>query len=133
MKIIISTCVLILSIAVSAQGQNMGEVDIQKMGQAMQEIMQCMSKIDQADLMALEEKSEQFDREMEELCSQGKRNKAQKKAVTYGKEIKKNPTLKQMMECGEINKKYGIPQGEDEASIMDSDFDFSKDHVCDDY
>ena len=135
MKIIISTLLLVLSVVVSVQSQNTSEVVMQKLGQAMQEMMQCMAKIDQAELAVLEEKSEQFDQEMEELCSQGKRKEAQEKAIAYSKQMMKNPTLEQMIECGEINKKYGIPQekDEDEISIMDPEFDFSKNHVCDDF
>ena len=90
-----------------------------------------MAKIDQSELAALEEKSEQFGQEIEELCTQGNRSKAQKKAIAYGKEMMKNPALIQMKECGEINKKYGLPQDEDTTSTMDSEFDFSKHHVCD--
>ena len=135
MKIIITALLLILPVVVSAQTQGVSEADMQKYAQAMQEMMQCMAKVDQAEIAALEEESEQFEQEMESLCSQGKRKEAQEKAIAYSKEIMKNPALKQMTECGEINKKYGIAveEDEDEVSIMDSEFDFSKHHVCDDF
>ena len=131
MKIIIAILFLVFPVVVSAQNQGPSEVEMKKIGQAMQEMMQCMAKIDQSELAALEEKSEQFGQEIEELCTQGNRSKAQKKAIAYGKEMMKNPALIQMTECGEINKKYGLPQDEDTTSTMDSEFDFSKHHVCD--
>lgn len=132
MKVIIAIVFLLFPVVVSAQNQGTNEADMQKLGQAMEEMMRCMAKLDRAELAAIEEKSAQFEQEVEELCSQGERGKAQEKAIIYSKELMNNPTLIQMQECGEINKKYGLPQDEDTASAMDSEFDFSKQHVCDD-
>ena len=133
MKTVITFLFLIFPAVVFAQNQGVNQGDMNKIGQAMQKMMQCMAKIDQAELTALEEKSEQFGQEIEDLCSQGNRSKAQKKAIAYGKEMMNNPALIQMKKCAELNKQYGLPQGEDSRSAMDSDFDFSNHHVCDDF
>lgn len=132
MKIIITILFLTFPVVAFAQSQGTDQVDMQKLQQAMDEMILCMANIDQAELAALGEKSEQFEQEIKELCSQGKRDLAQEKAIVFTEEIMKNKALEQMKKCGEINKKYGIPQDEDSSSMMDSDFDFSKHHVCDD-
>ena len=51
-----------------------------------------------------------------------------KKAIAYGKEMMKNPALKQMKECGEITRGL-VP--EESMPSMEDDFDFSDGHVCD--
>lgn len=133
MKTIITLLCLVFPVVVSAQSQGMNEIDMQKLGQAMQEMMECMAQIDQAELAKLEEKSEQFDQEIEQLCREGKRKQAQEKVIAFSKEMRNNPALKQMEKCGEINKKYGLPQDEDEdsSSFLGNDFESSGHHVCD--
>lgn len=133
MKTVITILCLIFPVVASAQNQGMEGVDMQKLGLAMQEMMECMSQIDQAALAGLQEKSEQFEQELKELCSQGKRSEAQEKAIAYSKEMMDDPVLKQMQKCGEINEKYGIPQDEevDSSSFFGEDIESSNRHVCD--
>ena len=55
MKIIVTILCLIIPAVASAQNQG---PDMQKLGQAMQEMMQCMAQINHAELASLQEKSE---------------------------------------------------------------------------
>jgi hypothetical protein len=128
MKTIVTILFLLLPVAASAQNQDMNGVDMGQMMMLMQEMQECMAKVDQAELEALEQRSEEMDAEITALCEQGKRDEAQKKAIAYGKEMMKNPALKQMKECGEITKDL-VP--EESMSSMEDDFDFSDGHVCD--
>ena len=127
-KSIVIILFLMFPVAATAQNQGMNGADMGKMMQLMQEMQQCMAKVDQAELEALEKQSEKLGEELEALCKNGKRKKAQKKAVAYGKKVMKNPALVQMRKCGEITKGL-IP--DDSMSSFDDEFDFSNRHVCD--
>ena len=122
-------CVMIASIS-NAQTQGFSEADMQNMMQVMQKMQECMAKVDQAALDELDQKSKEIDAELKTLCEKGKRDKAQKKAIAYSKEMLKNPALKQMRECGEMVKGM-VPEGT--MPSMAEDFDYSEDkgHVCD--
>ena len=128
MKAFIIVLLLMFPVAATAQDQGMGGNNMEKMMQLMQEMEQCMAKVDQAALEAFEKESEEVSAELEELCNKGKRKKAQKKAIAFGKKVMKNPAIKQMQKCGELTK--GLLPEQAEPSIEDT-FDFSNRHVCD--
>ncbi len=128
MKMIIMVLFLMFPITVSAQNQGMSGNNMEKMMQLMQEMQQCMAKVDQAALEAFEKESQKISDELEILCSKGDRKKAQKKATAYGKKVMNNPAIKQMQKCGELTK--GLLPEQAEPSIEDT-FDFSNRHVCD--
>ena len=73
-----------------------------------------------------EKESEKIGAEIEALCENGERKKAQKKAVAYGKKVIKNPALAQMRKCGEITKGM-MPKNS--MSSFEKEFDFSNRHV----
>ncbi len=119
---------LMFPVAAMAQNQSMNAGDMQQMMQLMQKMQQCMAQVDQARLEVIGEKSEKFGQEIEALCKAGKRKKAQKMAIAYGKKIMKDPVMVQMKKCGEITKGM-LP--ESMAPSFDEEFDFSNKHVCD--
>ena len=80
MKIIVTLLCLLFPVAAAAQNQGMQGVDIEKMMQLMQEMQKCMEKVDQNELLALEKESEKVSKELEQLCTQGKRDEAPKKS-----------------------------------------------------
>lgn len=126
MRTIIVILFLVFPVTIAAQNAQMQSADMQKM---MQKMQQCMAKVDQAELEKLEQDGKKFETTLKKLCKEGKRNKAQKMAITFSKQTKKNPALVQMKKCAEISKKM-IPAGvmpEEEEK-----FDPSKGHVCDD-
>lgn len=102
----------------------MNGVDMQKL----QEMQTCMSKVDQGQMKALEQRQKQFDAEMKALCASGKRDAAQKKAMLYGKEMMNNPTIKMVRKCSEIAKGM-MP----EMPFMKQEGESANDHVCDTY
>jgi len=128
MKMIMMVLFLIFPIAATAQNQGVSGNNMEKMMQLMQEMEQCMAKVDQAALKAFEKESEKLSDELEVLCNKGERKKAQKKAIAFGKKVMKNPAIKQMQKCGELTK--GLLPEQAEPSIEDT-FDFSNRHVCD--
>jgi hypothetical protein len=120
---------LLFPVVAAAQNPNMQNIDMEKMMQAVQEMQQCMAKVDQGELKKLEQETEEMEAEFRTLCEQGKRDKAQNEAIKFSKKLMTNPTLMQMKECAEITKGF-VPEGAMEGD--DEIFDPSKDHVCDD-
>ncbi len=128
MKIILSLlCLLPASIAM-AQTPDATGMDMQKMMVLMQQMQECMAKVDQTLLTDLEKEGEAFSKEVEGLCARGERKKAQKKAVAFSKKMMKHPTILQMKECTRITK--GLIPDEMVPSI-DKEFDYSETQVCD--
>jgi len=105
-------------------GMNQG--DMQKMMQQMQKVQQCMEGIDQSQLNDLQQRAEQMKKEIDTLCAQGNRSKAQKTALSFSKEIAKDPSMNQMRKCGEMAQ-GAIPN----MPTMYDEKDMANQHVCD--
>jgi len=115
----------LLSTAASAQNSpGMGGMDMQKL----QEMQSCMSKVDQEQLKALEQGHNEFDAEVKALCAGGKRDEAQEKALSYAKEMMKNPAIQTIRKCSEIAQGM-MP----DMPFMNQDVDPADQHVCDSY
>ena len=125
----ILVALLIPAIALAQNPGAMNQPNMQNMMQVMQQVQECMAGIDESKLQELQVKSEKMGKEIKGLCSQGKRDKAQKAAIAYGKEISSDPTLKQMQKCGEMAQgalpMMGNVETYDEKKYADK-------HVCDD-
>ena len=125
----ISTIFLFLLLPAVCFAQNyqgMNEADMEKMMQQMQKVESCMENVDQSKLKALEQSSRQMQQEVKSLCASGKRDAAQKKAISFGKKVASNPAVKTMKKCGEMMKGM-MPQ----MSFADLDKDYSSIHICD--
>ena len=125
----ISTIFLFLLLPVVSFAQNyqgMNEADMEKMMQQMQKVESCMENVDQSKLKALEQSSRQMQEEVESLCASGKRDQAQKKAISFGKKVASDPAVKTMKKCGEMMKGM-MPK----MSFPDLEKDYSSRHVCD--
>ena len=127
MKISAIILLLLMPIVTFAQNyQGMSEDDMQKMTQQMQKMETCMQNVDQAKLKVLEQRSYQFEAEVRSLCDSGKREEAQAKAISFGKEIANDPTMQAMRKCSEMMKGM-MPK----MPFMDQHKDPSNHHVCD--
>ncbi len=127
MKVSASILLLLIPMLAAAQNyQGMNEGDMQKIRQQMQKMQSCMKNVDQAKLKVLEQRSNQFGAEVKSLCASGKRDEAQKKAISFGKEMANDPSMQAMRKCGEMAEGM-MPK----MSFMDQDKDFSSHHVCD--
>ncbi|MEN8262107.1 MAG: hypothetical protein ABFR82_01430 [Nitrospirota bacterium] len=127
MKISASILLVLIPMVAAAQNyQGMNEEEMQKVMQQMQKMQACMQNVDQDKLKVLEQRSNQFGAEVKSLCTSGKRDEAQKKAISFGKEMAKDPSMQAMKKCGELSK--GMMQ---KMPFMDQDIDRSKHHVCD--
>ncbi|NNK96456.1 MAG: hypothetical protein HKP41_19080 [Desulfobacterales bacterium] len=122
-------CLVMLVFPTIAYSQNypgMNQGDMQKMMQQMKKVQQCMEGIDQSQLNDLQMRAEQMKREIDTLCAQGSRSKAQKTALSFSKEIAKDPSMNQMRKCGELAQ-GAIPN----VPTMYDEKDMASKHVCD--
>ncbi len=120
------------TIAFAQDVQNMNQGDMQKMMEQAQKMQVCIQNIDQEKLLALEQRSEQFGTEIKALCDSGKRDKAQEKAMSFAKEMAKDPTVLQMGKCGEMMQ-GAMPDMMADMPFMDQEQDGEQSsmHVCD--
>ena len=106
----------------------MSQGNMQNMMQVMQQVQECMAKIDEAQLNKLQKRSEQFKRELDSLCAKGKRDQAQEKAMAFGREISSDKTMKQMQKCGKIAQ-GALPMNDMVKSYDEKEY--ANRHVCD--
>jgi len=129
-KIYIIFFLLLVPTTIAAQNySNVNKGDMQNMMQVMQKVQECMAGVDQTRLQELQDRAEQAKQEIDALCAQGQRDKAQKQAMAFGKEITTNPTMLQMKKCGEIAQ-GALPMMD--MSNMFDEKEYASKHVCDD-
>jgi len=121
---LLTSLLLLGSLAYSQDMSQMNQEQMQIMMQEMQKIQVCMSKIDMSPLQALETEALRIEKEVAKLCQEGKRNKAQSKAISYANKIMEMPSLVQMKECAKNTAM--------EKMIDFNIDDFKGKHVCDD-
>ena len=61
----------------------------------------CFSKISEAEMKALKKKGKQASEEIEALCAAGKKEQALAKALALPREMRNDPTVKQIRKCSE--------------------------------
>jgi hypothetical protein len=125
-KFFIYQFLLIPVVSLAQNYQGMNEADMQKMMQQMEKMQSCMEKVDTDRLKALEQKSRQMETEIKSLCANGKRDEAQKKALSFGKEISNDRTMKTIQKCGEMMKDV-MP----EITFKGLDKESMDRHICD--
>ena len=102
MKVMVTfLCLLMPTLVIAQKYPAMNEADMQQMMQQMGQMQSCMEKVDQAKLQALGERSQQMEAEIKSLCTSGKRDEAQQKAIAFGREIANDAAMKAMMKCTE--------------------------------
>ncbi len=96
------------------------------MMQNLQKMQSCLESIDQTEVQALEQRSQALQAEIQSLCANNQRDKAQKMAMDFGNEVAKSRTVKQVAKCTKMMKGM-IP----EMPLLDFDRDFSNYNICD--
>jgi len=138
MKFFATLLVVALStVAAWAQNPQMNQQNMQQLMEEAMKAQACMQQIDQNELQKLEQEANAFEAELRKLCAAGKRDKAQKKAVAFGKSFSRKPVLKQMKKCNAMMEEAMGEMGEimpgmmPEQALMDMDYEKSGGHVCD--
>ncbi len=131
MRVINFGVMFLAAFCVSAQNyppMSMDPQQMQAMMQKAQQVQECMSKISEEEMRAVQEKMQQMQNEVDALCQAGKRDEAMEKAMDMAKQINQDPTLKQMKKCGEIMKGV-IPPLPGIANLPEEGK--PKRHICD--
>lgn len=129
-----SVIVLLALILTPLQAISQNYPDMSKMGinqmdiQKLQQMQSCMENIDQQQLQAIEQQQARFDTEIKSLCTSGKRDQAQQKAIAYAKQMMNNPVIKAMQKCGEMARDI-MP----DMPFTDMNEEMNEQHVCDAY
>ena len=123
MKKIISTLLLSSLVLIAQNMPQMGGHNMENMMQEMQKMQTCMAKINFDSLAALQEEAVSVQQNIDELCKQGKREKAQSTAINFSDKVMKYPAIVQLKQCS---------KGTSMQSMMQmSKQDFKNHHVCD--
>ncbi|PHR55627.1 MAG: hypothetical protein COA44_10285 [Arcobacter sp.] len=114
-----SAAILLISSIIFAQGTQ----DMEDMMQDMQKIQACMAKIDFNTLAGLQEKSFSVQKEVEDMCKNKQRDKAQERAIRFSNEVMSYPAIVQLKECSKGSAMDGMLEA--------TKTDFKNHHVCD--
>ena len=131
MRTIIITLVLITfttSAAAFNGNSGMQGIDMKNLAAKMGEMEACMKTVDQKALQQLQTRGEAVAEDVEALCSKGKRDQAQQKAVEFAKEVRNSPVLAKIRECGKI---VSMAQTMPPAFNTYKNTDFDNRHICD--
>lgn len=126
-KLLAST-LLLIPFATSAQNPGATQMDEAQMQQA-QRMQDCMANIDQAEMEAFQQQSEEMDSEVKALCAAGKRDAAEARAMAFGKEAIHSNVMQQMKKCGEGMKNM-MPNQPKTAHPHEDDNSAPR-HICD--
>ena len=111
-----------LSFAQNNQMQMPTQEDMQKMMIQMQEMQMCMAKLDNNQMLSIQKEALEMQKKLKQMCSKGKRNKAQEIAKKYAKKMSNHPYMLEVRKCTKpFEKNMPIEKNED----------FDKVHVCD--
>jgi hypothetical protein len=81
----------------------MNEADMEEMLQEMEKKMEsCMENVDEEKLKEFEKRTQEIEVEVNALCASGKRDEAEEKTASLGKEIAKDPMMQQISKCNEM-------------------------------
>lgn len=86
----------------AAETHKMDEKAMQVMMKQMQEMQDCMQKINQSDITAAEQRAMAIASEAKALCAEGKRDQAQEHVITFSKKLAEIPALKELRRCSEM-------------------------------
>ena len=106
--------------------QSMNEEQMMQQAQAAQE---CFANIDQSYFAKLEARGMEMEKEIKALCDSGKRDKATKVAMKYGKEFSTSPEFQEIRKCSELMK--GMMANMPMPMVPPEVGDENEGHICD--
>jgi len=126
MKKIILAAALMLAAPVYAQDlSNIDQAQLEGIMKQAQAVQVCLAQLDQTALQALQAEAEKLAAEVDALCKAGNRDEAQAKAISYGKQMVKEPVMIELKECAGMAS-IMIPQ----AAWAELENEDTQAHVC---
>jgi len=127
MKFTLLMIVVLLALPAYAQNApNMDEQSMQQMMEQAQKMQVCMQNIDQSRMPELERKSHAVEAEIKELCAEGKRDRAEQRAIDFAMEMSQDKDIQALRKCGELMQGV-LPQ----MPFADYEQSAGSKHVCD--
>lgn len=106
-----------------------GEADQQRMMmQGMQQMQECMAKLDMAAMERMSKEAEAMNAQVAELCAAGERDAAQDAAMAFGMKMAKEPNMQAMAECAKKAQGSMPPMQASGAPTVE---ELKNRHVCD--
>jgi len=106
------------------------DAQLQQMMQGMSQMAACFQNIDQDRLEAMGKESKAKEKEIKQLCADGKRDEAQSEAMAFGQSLMNSEEFKQLQQCGEMGRSM-MPDMSRFTASDDEDGNGPR-HVCDD-
>jgi predicted lipoprotein len=75
------------------------EAEMRQLMEAMQGMQACMAGVDQAALKRMQQRAEQAEAEMRQLCRAGQESAAKARALALGQQIGADPAIQTMQAC----------------------------------
>ncbi len=123
-RLVVILLMMVSNVALAQQG-----VDMNQMMEKMAEMQKCMAEIDQSKMQQYQREGEAFGRELKSLCSAGKRDQAQSRAMEYAMQIRNSSELQKVRQCMALMQGMpGMPQPQDFATMVE---EAKQKHVCD--
>jgi len=122
-------CIIIVLLSLPAYAQNapnMNEQNMQQMMEQAKKMQACMQNVDKSRFPELERKSRAVEAEVKSLCAEGKRDRAEQRAIDFAMEMSQDKDLQTMRKCGEMMQEVmpQMPLADFERSARDK-------HICD--
>ena len=108
----------------------MNEEQMQQMMQGMSQMANCFQNLDQSKLEAMAAEAEEKQKELKQLCADGKRDEAQREAMAFGMKFMQSDEFRQLQQCGEMAR--GMMPEMPDYSVYDTDGEGDSRHICDD-
>ena len=127
--------VILLFIPASILAQQpppMNMEEMEAMMKQMEKVTACLEGINKQDLHQMERETDKFMQEMQSLCSSGKRDVAQSKAIAFGQTMSDNKVIKEIHRCNNLvdaSMKQFMPPD----MFVEPIGDYSNSHVCDEF
>ncbi len=80
----------------------MDEKEMEIIMAQMQEMQDCMQRINQADITVAEQQAIKISAEAKALCTEGKHEQAQAHVIAFSKKLAETPALQELRRCSEI-------------------------------
>ena len=123
-RLVLMLLMMVSNIAIAQQG-----VDMNQMMEKMAEMQKCMAEIDQSKMQQYQREGEAIGRELKSLCSAGKLDQAQSRAMEYAMQIRNSSELQKVRQCMALMQGMpGMPQPQDFATMVE---EAKQKHVCD--
>ena len=113
-----------------AQNPNAPAVDPNVMIMLLEELDQCMAKVDQRKLFKLDQEAQNLYYELMMLCQKGHKDKAQEQAVAFRTKMMEDPATVQIKACRAIMERV-MPEGALGLSVSEELFSSPDGYVCD--